>query len=236
MNTKRLTLISTLIAIVVVENTGRIAMACLPHPASWRQVSEDGRSVLVMVSPLPIAEDAGHPAFDKNAISEIHSIRSKYSECGLYRNDGSTTPLWNIQYFSRPREGQVYIAPDGEHLVFGAEDFFVGWFFTKGESVGAYTLRDLVSCWRAKSLITFRLPTCVWSDFDADGMTYTVRTNQGEEFTFDVNTGRMIEARSPWPLNFTAICIGLIGVLGSAVVVWRRGRQTARRNESKREN
>ena len=204
-------------------------MAYLAHPASWRQKSEDQRYILVMVSPLPVDEDAGHPSYDGN---EIRQIRAKYSKSGLYRNDGSTKPLWTIQYFSRPRQAEVYIAPDGEHLIFGADEWFVGWFFARGRSLAVYTVDDLVSYCRVKSLLSLRLTSCVWSHFDADSLTYTIRTNQGEEFTFDVTTGQVIRTQSPWPLCFAATFVGIIVALGFAMVfVLRRRRQKAAQDE-----
>lgn len=175
---------------------------------------------------MPVSEDAEYGYPDENRIKEIRSIREQYSESGLYRNDGSTTPLWNIQYFSRPQRGDVYIAPDGEHLIFGADGFFAGWFFAHGRRLAGYTVDDLVSHKLVKSMMSFRVPTCLWDHFDADSMTYTVHTNQGEEFTFDATTGGLIGAKSPWPAYFAAICAGLIAVLGVTVLVRRhRARQ-----------
>jgi hypothetical protein len=49
----------TLLAFLVFLAAGRVAMAGLPHPASWKQVSNNGQYVLVMVSPLSVDQDAG---------------------------------------------------------------------------------------------------------------------------------------------------------------------------------
>lgn len=124
---KRYAVLPALLALLVFLNAGRTGMAYLAHPASWRQVSDDGQYVLVMVSPLPVDEDAGHDLFDGN---EIRRIRARHSQSGLYHNDDSTTPLWTIEYFSRPNE--IHIAPDGEHLIVGADDWFVACFYAKG--------------------------------------------------------------------------------------------------------
>ena len=227
----RLSLVRMLLVVLVIAATGPVAMVRLPHPASWRQTSRDGRYVLVMVSPLPVGADAAS-WFDKEQVGEIRRIRAVYSQCGLYRNDGTTTPLWNIEYFSRPQ--QVYIAPDGKHLIVGAEDLFVGSFFADGKSLAGYgySLRDIVAFSVVKSVLSLRQPSCVSSSFDADNLTYTVRTNQGEEFTFDVTTGRMVKVRSPWPLFFAVICVGVIAALGLLVVLRSRKRQNAERGHS----
>ena len=213
----------TLLAFLVFLAAGQVAMAELPHPASWKQVSNNGQYVLVMVSPLSIDQDAGHPIADEN---EIRQIRAKYAQSGLYQNDGSTTPLWTIEYFSRPHK--LHIAPDGEHLIVGADDWFVASFFAKGNRLAGYgySVSDLVPFSRVKSLVSLRYPSCVWSDFDANNLSYTVRTNQGEEFIFDVTTGSVVGRHSPWPFYFGLTLAGVVAALGFAtVLIVRRGRQ-----------
>jgi hypothetical protein len=172
-----------------------------------------------MVSPLPVAEDAAYRSPDQNAVQEVHHIRATYSQSGLYRNNGSTAPLWTIRYFSRPREGLVHIGPDGNHLIFGAEDTFVGWFFQRGTSLAAYSVQDVVSNYRIKTFMNLSFPSCVWSHFDADRMTYAVRTNHGEEFTFDVTTGTLISQRTSWTLYIAEAVAGIATVSGIVVAV-----------------
>ncbi len=197
---RQLTLIPTVLVFLVLGSTGR-AMAYLSAPVSWRQVSDDGQYVLVMVRTCPSARTPNTGTLTRTGSKRSAASASRYSESGLYRNDGSTTPLWNIQYFSRPQRGDVYIAPDGEHLIFGADGFFAGWFFAHGRRLAGYTVDDLVSHKLVKSMMSFRVPTCLWDHFDADSMTYTVHTNQGEEFTFDATTGGLIGASRPGPLT-----------------------------------
>jgi hypothetical protein len=209
------------LVILVCLSSGRVAIAGLAHPASWTQVSDDGRYLLVMVSPLSIDQDAGSgPLEDK----QVRPIRAKYLQSGLYRNDGSTTPLWTIDYFSRH---EVHIAPDGEHLVVAADDQFVGNFYAKGKRLAGYgySLSELVSFVRFKSMMSLRFPSCVWSNYDANNLTYTVRTNQGEEFVFDVTTGRLVGRRSPWALYFGLSLAGVLTALGFATVLIVRRRR-----------
>jgi hypothetical protein len=226
---KRYAKLPTLLAFLVVLAAGRVAMAALAHPASWKQVSDDGQYVLVMVSPLSVDQDAGHHLADGN---EIRQIRAKFSQSGLYQNDGSTTPIWTIEYFSRPHE--LHIAPDGEHLIVGADDWFVACFFAKGKKLAGYgySVSDLVSFIRVKSLVSFRYPSCVWSDFDANKLRYTVRTNQGETFVFDVTTGGVVETHSPWLSYFLLSVAGVVAASGFATALAsRRGGRRPKANK-----
>ncbi len=62
------------LALVLLAAMPRVAQALLPVTVSWRQPSDDGRYVLVMVAPSPNDEDRVDPkAFD---LDEIRSIRA----------------------------------------------------------------------------------------------------------------------------------------------------------------
>jgi hypothetical protein len=71
---KRCSKFLTPIAFLIVLSAGRIAVAYLPHPASWKQVSRDGQYVLVMVSPLPLDQDAGNAVGDGTEIRQIRAF------------------------------------------------------------------------------------------------------------------------------------------------------------------
>lgn len=201
----------------------RVAAAVLPHPASWKAVSSDGRYVLVMVSPLPVKQDAGHSAFDQ---SEILQIRSKYTQSGLYRNDGSTEPLWTIEY--RGSMDSVHIAPDGKHVILGDKDWLPSWghvvsFYANGKRLAWYRDQELIYCFLTKgvcnNLLGRDFSACEEAHFDAQALTYTMKTNQGEVFTFDVTTGRLIRHSSPW-LFYVGVPLILIPIL--VVAIWYR--------------
>ena len=67
-----------------------------------------------------------------------------YTQSGLYRNDGSKTPIWTVDWC-----GGVWLPSDGIHLVrsggwasfYGGEAFS---FFSRGELLHTYAVRDLV--------------------------------------------------------------------------------------------
>jgi hypothetical protein len=57
-------------------------------------------------------------------------------------------------------------------------------------------------------------PTCVGTGFDPNAMTYSVKTNQHEEFVFDVKTGNIIATHSPFPTLFSLVATVLVGITG----------------------
>ena len=45
--------------------------------------------------------------------AEIKAIRDKWTVSGMYRNDGSTTPLWTVDWYAY----EVDVPNGGEHVV-----------------------------------------------------------------------------------------------------------------------
>ena len=179
-----------------------------------------------MLSPLPIEEDIRDPADDP----EIRWIRRTYSKSGLYRNDGSTEPIW--EYDGLWLNESIIIAPDGEHLILPG-----GWtgdehqwnavlFMRREQTLGHYYAEDIVSQWILQTVLNgFKPPRCVGTSFNSRQMTYTIRTNQGEEFVFDVTSGRIIESRSPFPELYAVAVVVLISFSVILVAWWKRARQ-----------
>ena len=198
------------------------AMAALSPCDSWQTVSADKNFVLVMISWKPASEDG-------DVGSSARAIRMKYPQSGLYRNDGSTTPLWTMPY--RCEHSEVYIAPDGQHLLF-ANDWNAGsdvvgmvTFFEQDRQLGRFTVTELTSCLNAKCLLG-GFPRRTSSVFDPGAMRYSVSTNHGEWYVFDASTGRLIEHSSPFALYCVAAGVILAG--GTAIGWWvLRGRRAS---------
>ena len=203
-----------------------VAMAGLAHPASWKQVSEDDQYVLVMVSPLPLDEDAGHEAFDAR---EIRNIRETYSQSGLFPNDGTTTPLWTLPYHNWTHE--VFIGPDGQHLIIADDDWFqshghVVTFYSNGNELASYSITDLLSSTYLRMPILRRIDGGAMT-FDTDALTFTSRTNQGGAFVFDVTSGKIVRRSSPIP-KFIGIAIaGIAMAVVFLLLLMRRERYAA---------
>ena len=164
--------------------------------------------MLVMISPLSIDEDASHSAFNE---SEIREIRRMYKYSGLYKNDGSTKPIWTIEYWNSSHT--AYLLPDAKHLAIGHDYGFWGGssrvvtFYVDGYEIRTYEVGDLISCFHAKGLINRLVGreffSCDGKSFDADAGTYTVGTNQCELFTFDITNGKLVHHQSPWAFIVT---------------------------------
>jgi hypothetical protein len=157
--------------------------------------------------------------------AETKAIRQKWTVSGMYRNDGSVTPLWTVDWYAY----LVDVPADGEHVVrykfgspFGGPGPALG-FYRRGELVRGYEMSDLVTfAWLSEHggwLAEHRL-----SD---DSRTLTVETKSGDRYVFDVQTGEMLE-------RFRPVRYAVIGAMALAVLVgvwWirrRRQRNAAR--------
>ncbi|MCY2989796.1 MAG: hypothetical protein NTY19_18265 [Planctomycetota bacterium] len=204
-----------LMAVLIFAAPG-ITKAGLVWEESWRIPSQDGRYLLVMVSPHAVDEDASRQTRE----AEVREIRKTYKQSGLYRNDGSSEPLWTIPYHIP--DYKVYIAPDGEHLVIAMEYWGhtisniprggVVFFYRKGEALASYRDHELIRCfalkWMANSLFN-RGIDCKEASFNPQSLTYTVTTSQSEEVVFDVTTGTIVRRWSPWPFYLGMPLVGV---------------------------
>ncbi|MGH7138592.1 MAG: hypothetical protein ACREHD_22835 [Pirellulales bacterium] len=166
---------------------------------------------------MPVDEDAGHDAFDAK---EIRRIRATYTQSGLYRNDCTATAIWTLPYHDWTHD--VYIAPDGKCLVIADDDWdrsngHVVSFYANGNQLTSYSATDLVSSINLKSVVNWPngLIGCGGIEFDADALTFTSRTNQGETFVFDVTTGKVIRQWSPFPSIVASV---LAAITATAIV------------------
>ncbi len=161
---------------------------------------------------------------EKIAICEI---RAKYSQSGLYRNDGSAEPLWT--YDGRWGSGTPIIAPDGEHVIFEGDwtddeyGFRAVEFTFKGKTIRAYSDLEIIPHWLLKATLNGLSPPSCWqTSFNPEQMTYTIRTNQGEDIVFDVKSGEIIEIRSPFPIVYGVAFLATATLITIGIVRWRR--------------
>ncbi len=214
------------LAFFVAVFSGQAVHAGLAHPASWRKTSADGNYVLVMVSPLPVAEDAGHQAFDGD---EIRAIRARYSQSGLYRNDLSNSPLWTVPYYTNDYD--PHIGADGKHLVFASTNWrqshgTIAIFYENGNELADYELHELIPFPMTRARCGFYSPECSACIFDPQAMTLTVRTDQRDEFVFDAVTGKIIRQWTPWPIYIiTASSLAILILMALLGWIFVRARQ-----------
>lgn len=184
------------------------ANAGLMGEESWREVSQDGRYVLVMIS--PDITEVNWLSHWPSKQSEVREIRAKYTTSGLYRNDGSTEPLWTLPYHLPVYE--IYVSPNGQRVLIVQEDWghtisnIPGggslFFYDKDGEIASYQDHELTWCWLLKglanNLMGRNFAECDQAHFDSEALTYTIKTSQSEEFVFDVTTGKIIRRWSLW--------------------------------------
>jgi hypothetical protein len=200
---------------------------------SRRVVSEDGQYVLVTISSHTLDEEMNfeflksypYTTKEEKAVNEqrkveIRAIRDKYASGGMYLNDDSTTPLWTCGT-PWPSYNPI-IAPDGDHIVFPGEwitdddgdGVCVATFTYRGQTVRR-CLIDFIPQLILKGILNgMEVPNCVATSFDPNAMTYSLKTNQHEEFVFDVKTGNIIATHSPFPALFSLAAAVLVGITG----------------------
>ncbi len=102
-------------------------------PRDYMTETENGQYIFVMLAP---------EQWERYGKKEI---RKTYPRSGLYKNDGSTTPLWTVDWYSH----HVFPSSDGRHLVemgpWASETYQLAVAFHKdGKRIKAYAIKDLV--------------------------------------------------------------------------------------------
>jgi hypothetical protein len=210
-------LLPTLVlALTFVPSAGAYSPA---RPYSYLTYSPDGQFVFVMIGRYSAEEEPTHYIGNKN--TEIKAIRDKWTVSGIYRNDGSVTPLWTVNWYSY----HVDVPSDGEHVVryrsgiLDNDPASALEFYRHGELIASYELSQLVS-------FPVLIDHNVWflkSELSDDSQTVAVETQSGERYVFDVQTGEMISRFRPLHYAFM-VFIALCALGGFWLVRRLRGR------------
>lgn len=192
-------------------------------PISYTKPSADGRFLFAMIAPGTI--EAEVLRWNDQKAAEIRAIRQTYVQSGLYRNDGSNTPLWTVNWYAY----DVDVASDGVHLVrhgpwasnLEQEAFS---FFASGRLVRTVAISELVD-------LKFLLPHSVshfgWAEearLENETMHYIVRTGDGNSFIFDVRNGSIIQESRHARIKLWGGTFALVVVLALIALVVRRRR------------
>lgn len=186
------------------------------EPYDYTLVTEDGRYILVMLSHNAKGD------YDQTGFTwPDKEIRAKYSQAGLYKNDGSTTPLWTIDWYAF----DVHLSSDGQHLVqYGPwsgtnnYDELALAFHENGRLLIRYSVEDLVA---NPSSLPHSVSHYIWlkdASFDDAMSELAVETLNEEKYTFDVRTGAMIRDKLP-PAEQGSLSVGLVVAFASVVVL-----------------
>lgn len=165
-------------------------------PEDYQIVSGNGEYVFVMLEQENFVE--GQDA----------AIRKIYSRSGLYKNDGSSTPLWTIDWYSHKDE--VYVSSDGKHVVrmgpwprLGNERHpepggpslkqLAVAFHENGKLLKEYTIDDLVDDTKKLSTSISHFEWKKDVELDEGLGRFTVTTLEGKRFVFDIGAGEIVE-------------------------------------------
>ena len=161
-------------------------------PRSYAISSPNNKFIFVMIAPNAFELVSFYSDETKQ---EAKRVREKYSKSGMYLNDGSTTPLWTVDWYSR----SVLIASDGVHLIRrgpwalkSSNEAFT--FFANGKAVRSYKIRDLVKSIKdlhhTVSHFSWEAPDSM--KLDEDKHTLSVSTLNNEHYIFDYRTGKRL--------------------------------------------
>ena len=191
-------------------------------PHDYSKTTSNGQYVFVML------------AGDNYYTVKDEALREKYSQSGLYRNDGSTTPLWIVDWYA----SDVEISSDGHHLVkygpwpsgsrihLGNYGELAFAFYDDGREIQSYQVGQLVS---VPILLPHSVSHYMWlrKAFldDSQGILH-VETELGEKYAFDIASGTPIDGIVlPWPrcLNIIVpLIVIFIGFIGFRLLRRRR--------------
>ena len=197
---KRSSLCFTILIIILLPAV--LAHADEPVPvADYIVEVGDGRYVFVML------------VGESDVVSEI---RAKYKKSGLYEADETENALWTVDWYAF----EVDISPDGKHLVrWGPWPSIDGYdelaleFYENGGFLRSYRVSDLVAAPQKLPRTVSHLAWRAESEFDAEKGELYLRTENDEDYQFDVTTGDIIEKRQPTTAP-PCLLIGGIVVLG----------------------
>jgi hypothetical protein len=230
------------IAVLATAVTGSPALAdTIGSPYSYKKVVPSGKYVFVMISPLTIENDAG--GWNEEMAAGIREIRRVYKRSGMYRNDGSTEPLWTVDWYAG-----VVVASDGVHLIRHGpwpalpESWYKGplgpaldqeavSFLANGQLVRTYRIGELVKD-------PDRLPRSVshfdWQDkgqLDDAKSEFTLTTLDGNNFVFDIRTGEIVAEIHDSQINWWGygVALGLLVLITLPFYTWICHRRIAKR-------
>lgn len=160
----------------------------LALPRTYSVNSADNKFIFVMIAPIEIERDG--ISYGEDGMQEARRIRVKYSKSGMYAANGSTEPLWTVEWYAH----SVISASDGVHLIrkgpwaskMSDEAFTV---FAGGTEIRSFKISELITTTKdlPRSVSHF-----IWEksmSLNDENKTVSVVTLKGEKFIFDYQTG-----------------------------------------------
>jgi len=151
-------------------------------------------------------------------------IRAKYARSGLYKNDGSKEPIWVVDWYA----SKVDVTSDGRHLIrWGPWPLLRDYrelaleFYEDGQLLKSYRISDLVA---RPSKLPRTVSHYAWmeeAELDQDKKELFLKTQNGEEYSFDVTTGEILTSTrdGPWRNEYLLLIVAVGGILVIAALM-----------------
>ena len=125
------------------------------------------------------------------------NANSDFPEMGVYRNTKPLELVYAIPFGSMTFLNDYYFSADMKYFVHFptiTQDTVI-LFYSDGELIESYRIPNLV---RDKSVVQYSVSMAMWYDFssrmlDTEKNTFTVTTNDGLTYIFDITTGKAVE-------------------------------------------
>jgi hypothetical protein len=165
-------------------------------PRSYVSPSANNKFLFVMIASIEIQQDGLD--YGDEGKKEAQRIRAKYPSSGMYLNDGSTNPLWTVDWYSN----SVMVASDGNHIIrlgpwatsLSDEAFTI---FEQNNVVRSYKIGELVA---TDLLLPHSVSHFEWEEamsLNNYNHTLFVSTLSKERYIFDFFTGETISSEKP---------------------------------------
>ena len=196
-------------------------------PTAYATASADGKYIFLMFVPGRVPEAEVPLVEGRRILGRIVAVN--YPASGLYRNDGSNTPLWTVDWYAY----SVIVPSDGVHLIrrgpwaktLSGEAYT---FYANGKELRSYRISALAD---TAVLLKRTVSHFEWEEratVDDSRHVLAVTTFSKESFVFDYTTGEMLSARRPLRILLIVSVLGF--VLVAAWLIKRtltvRGRAT----------
>lgn len=202
-------------------------------PTTFSTPSPNGQFLFVMIAPRSATHETEKAQHQKDLLA-------KYPTSGLYRNDGSTSPIYTVDWYSY----RVWPADDGVHLVRLHGDFPLSErypaskrlpdetvaeqvnapglsFYAAGKLQKIYMVRELV---KNVETLPHSLQHVLWSAdgiLTKDGRQFCMMTQDSRQIFFDLETGSVAVDRAAglgndtqvWVVRLSLAITGLAGAI-----------------------
>ena len=165
-------------------------------PISYAAKSSDGKYLFVMLAPGETQVDEIPLVDSDHRISQ--KLKANYQASGMYLNDGSTTPLWAVDWYAF----SVIVPSDGVHLIRrgpwakSLSDEALT-FLANGKVLHSYKISDFVD---TAAVVPHSVSHFEWEEsakLNNEKHILELATFSKERYSIDYTTGEVITSRRP---------------------------------------